>query len=72
MALTLPGWLVEAISYLGYDFPQSNEDVLHQWADHLKALDRTMDTAHEDLLAAVEHVHGSTTRGRRLRRSART
>jgi hypothetical protein len=57
MALTLPGWLVEAISYLGYDFPQSNEDVLHQWADHLKALDHTMDAAHEDLLAAVRHVH---------------
>mgnify|MGYP001198262564 FL=1 len=57
MALTLPEWLVEAISYLGYDFPQSNEDVLYQWADHLKALDRTMDAAHDDLLAAVAHVH---------------
>jgi hypothetical protein len=57
MALTLPGWLVQAISYLGYDFPQSNEDVLHQWADHLKALDRTMDSAHADLLAAIQHVH---------------
>lgn len=56
MALTLPPWLVEAISYLGYDFPQSDEDVLHQWADHLKALDTTMGTAHEDLLAAIAHV----------------
>lgn len=57
MALTLPDWLVGAISYLGYDFPQSNEDVLHQWADHLKTLDRTMDGAHADLLAAIQHVH---------------
>lgn len=56
MALTLPDWLVDAISYLGYDFPQSNEDVLHAWAVHLKSLDKTMDTAHVDLLAAIKHV----------------
>lgn len=56
MALTLPGWLVEAISYIGYDFPQTNEDVLHQWADHLKSLDHTMDTAHTDLLGAIQRV----------------
>ncbi len=56
MAITLPGWLVEAMSFLGYDFPQTNEDVLHQWADHLKSLDGTMLAAHEDLLAAVRHV----------------
>lgn len=56
MALTLPGWLVEAITYIGYDFPQTNEDVLHQWADHLKRLDATMDGAHGELLAAIEHV----------------
>lgn len=61
MALTLPSWLVEVISFLGYDFPQSNEDVLHQWADHLKNLDQTMDTAHGDLLAAISHVHDHNT-----------
>jgi len=57
MALTLPDWLVGAISFLGYDFPQSNEDVLHAWADHLKSLDHTMDGAHAELLAAIQHVH---------------
>ena len=56
MALTLPDWLVGAMSFLGYDFPQSNEDVLHQWADHLKSLDHTMDGAHADLLTAIQHV----------------
>lgn len=55
MAITLPGWLVEAMSFLGYDFPQTNEDVLHLWAD-LMSLDGTMLAAHEDLLAAVRHV----------------
>ncbi len=29
MAITLPGWLVQAIQYLGYEFPQSNEDSLN-------------------------------------------
>jgi hypothetical protein len=56
MALTLPDWLVEAMSLLGYDFPQSNEDVLHEWADHLKSLDHTMNGAHADLLAAIQQV----------------
>jgi hypothetical protein len=57
MALTMPEWLVGAMSLLGYDFPQSNEDVLHQWADHLKSLDHTMDGAHTELLAAIKQVH---------------
>ena len=57
MALTLPDWLVGAMSFLGYDFPRSNEDVLHAWADHLTSLDHTMDAAHADLLAAIAHVH---------------
>jgi len=61
MALTLPDWLVGAMSFLGYDFPLSNEDVLHAWADHLKSLDRTMDTAHTDLLSAIQHVHDHNT-----------
>ena len=56
MALVLPGWLVKAISYLGYDFPQTNEDVLHQWADHLKSMDRSMDAAHSRVVTAVRHV----------------
>ena len=57
MALTIPEWLVGAMSLMGYDFPQSNEDVLHQWADHLKSLDHTMNGAHSELLAAIQHVH---------------
>jgi hypothetical protein len=57
MALTLPEWLVGAIGFLGYDFPASDEDVLHRWADHLKSLDHTMVAAHDELLTAVRHVH---------------
>lgn len=63
MALTLPGWLVEAISYLGYDFPQTNEDTLHAWADHLRSLDGTMDSAHSDLVSAVNHLKSNNEGG---------
>lgn len=56
MALTLPGWLVEAIRYLGYHFPQSNEDVLRSWADHIRAMDKTCDAAHADVVDAIRTV----------------
>ncbi len=56
MALTLPGWLVEAIRYIGYEFPQTNEDVMHQWADSLRQLASTVDSAEGELQGAVRHL----------------
>ncbi len=56
MAITLPGWLVEAIHYLGYEFPQTNEDVLRQWGDSLRQLSTTIDSSHSDMTDAVAHL----------------
>ncbi len=56
MALTLPSWLVQAIHYLGYDFPQTNEDILQQWANHIRSMHVCSDKAHEELLDAIRHV----------------
>jgi hypothetical protein len=56
MALELPGWLVEAIRYIGYEFPQTNEDVLHQWASSLRELSNTVSSSHGDMTGAVAHL----------------
>ncbi len=56
MALELPGWLVEAIRYIGYEFPQTNEDVLHQWASSLRELSNTVSSSHGDMTGAVTHL----------------
>lgn len=56
MALTLPGWLVEAIRYLGYEFPQTNEDSLNAWADQLRAMASVFETSHGSLEDAIAHV----------------
>ncbi len=62
MALELPGWLVEAIRYIGYEFPQTNEDVLHQWADSLRSLEGTISSSNGDLESAVANL-GSNNQG---------
>lgn len=56
MALTLPGWLVEAIRYLGYEFPQTNEDALHQWADQLRSMSAVFESSNATLAGAISHV----------------
>ncbi|MGA4508504.1 hypothetical protein ACQB6R_09565 [Propionibacteriaceae bacterium G1746] len=56
MAITLPGWLVEAIRYLGKEFPQTNEDTLFQWAGQLRSMSGTFDQANASLAAAVSHL----------------
>ncbi|MBO1031143.1 hypothetical protein IPV09_07315 [Tessaracoccus sp. SD287] len=56
MALTLPGWLVEAMHYLGMDFPQSNEDALHQWADQLRSMSTVFNDSTTSVVSAISHV----------------
>lgn len=59
MALTLPDWLVQAIHYLGYEFPQTNEDVLRQWGDSLRQLAGTVQASHAGMTGAVTHLASS-------------
>lgn len=56
MALTLPGWLMEAILFLGYEFPGTNEDSLQQWADQLSSMQRVFESSHGSLDRAIAHV----------------
>ena len=56
MALTLPGWLVQAMHYLGMEFPQSNEDALHQWADQLRSMSSVFNASNGSLTTAISHV----------------
>ncbi|MGA4669647.1 hypothetical protein ACPCG0_07630 [Propionibacteriaceae bacterium Y1923] len=56
MALTLPGWLVEAIRYLGKEFPQTNEDALFQWASQLRAMSGVFEQSNAALAQAVSHL----------------
>ena len=56
MAIELPGWLVEAIRYLGYEFPQTNEDQLHTWADNLRSMSSTFSTSKGNIEEAIAHI----------------
>ena len=56
MTLTLPGWLVEAMRYLGQEFPQSSEDGLWAWADQLRDLHSVFGQTHEGLAAAITNL----------------
>ncbi|EPH05922.1 hypothetical protein HMPREF1531_00570 [Propionibacterium sp. oral taxon 192 str. F0372] len=56
MAITLPGWLVQAIQYLGYEFPQSNEDSLNDWADQLRSMSSVFSSSEQSVNAAISHI----------------
>ena len=56
MAITLPGWAVEAIRYLGKEFPQTDEDALNQWADQLRAMSGVFENSNAALGGAIAHV----------------
>ncbi|GAA4894714.1 hypothetical protein GCM10025789_10060 [Tessaracoccus lubricantis] len=64
MAMMLPGWLGEALNYLGFNWPLSNEDVLSGWAGDFRALAADGRTLESEIAAAVAHVtshnHGPT------------
>lgn len=58
MALTLPGYLVTALQYLGYEWPSSNEDVLNANADAFSGARSTVAATVGDIEGAIKHVTG--------------
>lgn len=56
MAITLPGHLVTAMQYLGYEFPSANEDVLTANATAFTQAGTAATTAISDIEAAIKHV----------------
>ena len=58
MALTLPGYLVTALQYLGYEWPSSNEDVLNANADAFSDASSTVANAIGDIEGALKYVTG--------------
>lgn len=56
MAMMLPGWLTEALQYLGYNWPTSNEDILHANAEAFRDAGREADSIIGDIEAALSHI----------------
>lgn len=56
MAMMLPNWLGEALNYIGFNWPLSNEDVLAEWAGDFRALAADADALQDQINAAVRHV----------------
>lgn len=59
MAMILPGWLTEALQYLGYNWPTSNEDILHANAQAFRDAGREADSIIGDLQAALHHIQAN-------------
>ena len=59
MAMLLPGWLTEALQYLGYNWPSSNEDILHANADAFRDAGRESDSIIADIEAALTHIQSN-------------
>lgn len=59
MAMMLPGWLTEALQYLGYNWPSSNEDILHANAQAFRDAGREADSIIGDLEAALNHIQAN-------------
>lgn len=56
MAMTLPGWLTEALQYLGYNWPSSNEDILSANAQAFRDAGRAADSIVGDIEAAISYL----------------
>lgn len=56
MALMLPDWLAEALNYIGYNWPVTNEDVLNSWSQDFTTLATGATDAHADLEDAITHL----------------
>lgn len=56
MALMLPGYLTQALQYLGYNWPSSNEDVLNSNAAAFTAAQESARKIVADLEGAVNHL----------------
>ena len=59
MAMMLPGWLTEALQYLGYNWPTSNEDILHANAEAFRDAGREADSIIADIEAALSHIQSN-------------
>ena len=59
MAMMLPGWLTEALQYLGYNWPSSNEDILHANAQAFRDAGREADSIIGDIEAAMAHIQSN-------------
>lgn len=56
MALELPGWLREALNFLGYEWPASNEDILNAWATAYSGVQGTVSGAHVQFTNGLQHI----------------
>lgn len=58
MAMMLPGWLGEALNYLGFNWPLTNEDTLAAWADDFRDMAGEADALQSHINQAIQHVQG--------------
>ncbi|MDU7360416.1 MAG: hypothetical protein E7L00_04315 [Propionibacteriaceae bacterium] len=58
MAMTLPGWLTQALQYVGYEWPSSNEDILRANGDAFRSTGQDASTAVNDVRDALRHILG--------------
>lgn len=56
MAIMLPGWLAEALNYLGFNWPLTNEDTLRAWAGEFRAMSGDADLLQTRINEAIQHV----------------
>lgn len=65
MAMILPSYLEEALQFLGYEWPSSNEDVLNEWGTAWSDLKAKVDANRTEVTGAVSHIkannHGPAT-----------
>lgn len=59
MAIMLPGYLVTALQYLGYEWPSSNEDILNANGDAFSDVRSVVQGAMSDITGAVNHIASS-------------
>lgn len=56
MGMQLPGWLRQALEYVGYDWPASDESVLAEWGGQWSALAATAQEAATLINEGVQRV----------------
>ncbi|WP_052851121.1 hypothetical protein [Streptomyces avicenniae] len=55
MSINLPGWLAEVVDWLGFNWPDIDEDELREAADHLRAYARECQDAQDVTHGVVTH-----------------
>lgn len=56
MAMMLPDWLGEALNYLGFNWPLTNEDVFTQWGNDFRELGGDASKLQDQINSAIKHV----------------